>query len=337
MKQSDLREVLGKCFQNSHPIMIEGAPGIGKTAIVGQAADDVNADLIVSHPVVCDPTDAGGIMWPDVASGKAVMLPKEDLARALGSTKPTVWFLDDFAQAAPAVQNSFAHLIHARQSGTHKLPDHVVFAIACNRRTDRAGSHAVVSTIMSRCLSSVTLVPESQEWIEWGLKNNVHPAVISYIRQRPDNLYTESPNLGEAYPCPRSWNHASTILGLGLQQGTEAAMLAGAIGHGTAIELAATVQLLREKLDAERALDDPEYALPKKPDQVCALVSAAAYYAKEREQKIFNFAVRLHALKLAEYAGMLVSDSLKRHPAIQRTDSWKEFALGPVGKLILGC
>lgn len=336
MKQSEMRSVLGKCFAHSKPIMIEGAPGVGKTAIVTQAAQDAGMDLIVSHPITCDPTDAGGILWPDVASGKAVTLPKEDLARALSAKEPLVWFLDDFAQAAPSVQNSFAHLIHARQSGPHKLPDHVVFAIACNRRTDRAGSHTVVSTILSRCLSSITLVPSCDEWITWALGAGVHPAIISYLRQRPDSLYTDTPPNGEAYPCPRSWQHASEVLSLEFNLSAETELLAGAVGHGAAVELAASAMMLREKIDARKALDDPRYKLPKRPDQVCALVCAAAYYAEGREREVFALATRMAKENLAEYAGMLVADTVKRSPAITQTAMWTTFALSPVGDLIRG-
>lgn len=338
MNQSELSKVLKKCISNSYPLMIEGAPGIGKTALVEQAALSADADFMVSHPVVCDPTDASGVLWPDVAAGKAAVLPKEDLHTALTSDRPLVWLLDDFAQAAPAVQNSFAHLIHARKSGNRELPDHVTFIVACNRRTDRAGSQSVVSTIMSRCLSSVKLEPRLSDFEDWALKNGAHPAVVSYLRRRPDNLYTETPPVGEAYPCPRSWAHASNILSMDFELNSELSMLSGAVGAGAALELQASVNLMRNELNSLEALCDLEYKLPfKKPDHMCALVAGAAYYAESHPLQLIELAERLYSNKLGEYAGMLVSDSLKRFPGIQKCPKWLEFIKGPVGSFIMRC
>jgi MoxR-like ATPase len=43
------------------PILITGAPGVGKSDIVAQAAEMTQSELILSHPAVADPTDAKGL------------------------------------------------------------------------------------------------------------------------------------------------------------------------------------------------------------------------------------------------------------------------------------
>src|SRR5882724_6653229 len=104
MTPSNLLVFLAKAIAARLPILITGAPGIGKSDLVAQAAETNGADLILSHPAVSDPTDAKGLPW--VVDGAATFLPFGELQRALAADKPTVWFLDDLGQASPAVQAS---------------------------------------------------------------------------------------------------------------------------------------------------------------------------------------------------------------------------------------
>ena len=47
------------------PILLVGAPGVGKSSIVEQAAESSGFDIIISHPVVSDPTDFKCLPWPE--------------------------------------------------------------------------------------------------------------------------------------------------------------------------------------------------------------------------------------------------------------------------------
>lgn len=61
MKPSQLYELLSRTIPAKLPVLIKGAPGIGKTDIVSQACKDAGAELIVSHPVVDEPIDYKGL------------------------------------------------------------------------------------------------------------------------------------------------------------------------------------------------------------------------------------------------------------------------------------
>ena len=52
---------LAKCVMAGEPVLIKGAPGIGKSDMVEQVARITKHDLIVSHPVVSDPPDYKGV------------------------------------------------------------------------------------------------------------------------------------------------------------------------------------------------------------------------------------------------------------------------------------
>jgi len=63
MKQSELKVLLKSAVMMNAPILIVGKPGTGKSDIVAQVALETKYRLIISHPVVADPTDYKGMPW----------------------------------------------------------------------------------------------------------------------------------------------------------------------------------------------------------------------------------------------------------------------------------
>ncbi len=74
MIPSQLQQLLGPAIKARLPVLVTGAPGVGKSDIIARSAADADADLIISHPVVADPNDAKGLPWPD-GKGAATFLP----------------------------------------------------------------------------------------------------------------------------------------------------------------------------------------------------------------------------------------------------------------------
>src|SRR2546427_166951 len=82
MRPSQLRALLVTAFKHRRKVLVKGPPGGGKSDIVSQAADEVQADLLISHPAVSDPTDYKGMpaILPD---GRAEFLPFGDLNKLI--------------------------------------------------------------------------------------------------------------------------------------------------------------------------------------------------------------------------------------------------------------
>ena len=184
MKPSQLIQFLSSAIQARLPILITGAPGVGKTSISEQVAHLTDSDFVVSHPVVEDPTDAKGLPWPDKAGKTATFLPFGELARVLNAKKQTIWMINDLGQATPAVQASYMQWILARRVNNHVLSEHVSIIAATNRRTDRAGVQGLLEPVKSRFASIVSLETDLDDWCEWACE--------------------EDPTTGESRQCHRS-------------------------------------------------------------------------------------------------------------------------------------
>lgn len=324
------------------PVLLTGAPGVGKSSIVETAAQVAGYDVILSHPVVSDPTDAKGLPWPGKDGESATFLPFGDLAKAISATKPTVWFLDDLGQASPAVQASYMQLLLARQVNGHKLPDCVTFIAATNRRNDRAGVTGILAPVLSRFGAVIGIEPTIDDWCEWALAANMPPALVSFIRFRPNLLHVfEAKRVDdmENFPCPRTWEYAGKAINMSLPDELEFAALAGAVGEGAAIELRAFLSMVRANLpNPDRIILDPDNApIPDRPDLLWAVSAALAKKATDSNcGRVFRYAERMFEAGKSEFAVLMVKDICRLCPTVTDNPDWTRLCLSPLGKSYLG-
>jgi hypothetical protein len=347
MRPAQLRKFLAATIDARLPVLITGAPGIGKSDIVTQAAQEAKADIIISHPVVADPTDAKGLPWPEKSGERASFLPFGELADALEAKKPTVWFLDDLGQASPAVQASFMQLILARRINGHALPDHVTFVAATNRRTDRAGVQGILEPVKSRFASIVELEPNLDDWLDWALTSGQPSELMAYLRFRPINLHAFNPTQDlKNSPCPRTWAYAGKFVNMGLDRDIELAAIQGAVGEGAAAEFVGFLQVCRELPSFDGILLDPDKAKIPCTNPAAMFATATGLADRTTVQnfpRVVQYAERMHSHRcdthkagLAQFAVLLIRDAWRRKPDVQDTGTFIKLMTGPMGKMIRG-
>ena len=339
-----LLTLLAAMIAKRHPLLVTGAPGIGKTDILTQATAVAGADLITSHPVTADPTDAKGLPWPVQGASEATFLPFGELAAAIKATNPTVWFLDDLGQATPAVQASFMQLILARRVNGHKLPDCVTFVAATNRRVDRAGVSGILEPVKSRFVSIVELEPTIDDWCGWADANGVSLTLIAYLRFKPDMLcnFQATADLSNS-PVPRTWANLAKLESLTLPPAIESEAFTGAVGAGGATEYLSFRQMANSLVNLDGILASPDTAkIPADPSQLYATaVGLAARATDQNFARIVTYANRLYSeADKGEFAALMVKDTIRRDNAgdgrIQHTDAFIKLTCGPLGQLLSG-
>lgn len=339
MRPSELFTFLAEAIRARLPVLITGAPGIGKSDIVAQATADAGADLILSHPAVADPTDAKGLPWISDDGATATFLPFGELARAVRADRPTVWFLDDLGQAPPAVQASYMQLLLARRVNGHKLPDCVSFLAATNRRTDRAGVSGILEPVKSRFTSIVELAPDLDDWTRWALAHDVPAELVAFLRFRPELLcdFEPSADLSNC-PLPRTWAHVGRIMALDLPETVRHTAVSGAVGEGAATEFLAFLRLFQSLPSIDAILVDPDASdIPDRPGARYAVVTALATKTTVQNfGRIARYAARMMDAGHGEFSALLLRDAIRREPAVQTTADFNRLASGPLGSLISG-
>ena len=341
LKASQATEFLARYIEARIPVMLTGAPGVGKSSIVETAAKAAGYDLILSHPVVSDPTDAKGLPWPSKDGESASFLPFGDLAQALKATTPTVWFLDDLGQASPAVQASFMQLLLARQVNGHKLPDCVTFIAATNRRTDRAGVSGILTPVLSRFGAIIGIEANVDDWTVWALDAGMPAELVSFMRFRRELLHDFNPqkaNDMENFPCPRTWEYVGHAMKMGLPNDLEFAAFAGAVGEGAAIELKGFLSLLKSNLPSiDGILLDPDNAkIPTRPDMLWAVTTALAKKATTLNcGRVFRYAERMFENGSSEFAVLMLKDVTRLEPMTMATPEWAKLCVSPLGQTFI--
>lgn len=188
-----------------NPVMIWGAPGIGKTSIVNQFAEAIGMECVSLLGSSLAPEDVIGV--PKVEDNVSKFFPPSLIVR----DKPFVLFLDELNACSQEVQKSFYSLILDQKAGEYCMPKGSIVIAAGNRAEDAAIVKPMSSALINR-LFHVTLKPSSSAWIKWAEGNEEHPLVIDYVRMRPDHLWSKPPKTEEPFSTPRSWHFLSQSL-----------------------------------------------------------------------------------------------------------------------------
>ena len=204
------------------PVMLMGAPGIGKTAMVTQFADKIGADLVdirlsAETPSSFEGKDYISPQTGDLKKARAWWLQRID--RNKEEDRPTVLFFDEYTNAPDALQQlayspfnerklhgeSFDYCLQDGSAGLY------VFG-AGNRPEDETGAREMVYASKTRVFT-VDVKPTTAKWLSWAEENNIDPVIRSFIYANPDALI-EKPSTGTA--CPREWANLSVALAHGI-------------------------------------------------------------------------------------------------------------------------
>jgi len=189
----------------TRPVFIWGAPGIGKSALVEEFANEVGLPCVSLLGSQLAPEDIIGI--PQIKGETSEFLPPKMIARK----EPYVLFLDELNACSQEVQKAFYSLIHERRIGEYHLPEGSIVVGAGNRSQDSAIVKTMSSALINRMVH-VQLTARPKDWLQWAKGNGIHPWVIDYITQRPDHLFSEPPKTEEPFSTPRSWHMLSDAL-----------------------------------------------------------------------------------------------------------------------------
>jgi hypothetical protein len=239
--------------------MLHGRPGIGKTEIVQRLTRATGARLVDLRLTTIEPQDLRGLPYYDHATRRTVWYRPEDLPEDDG---PAILFLDELTAAPPMLQPVVYGLLQERRVGRHLLPPPTFVVAAGNAVEDGAVAYEM-GTALSDRLIHLHLRAEAGDWLEhYAIPAGLHPAVITFIRTRPDLLETTEETLrrGMTIACtPRSWARVSAIMNSVADRRLREVMIAGTLGEGPAAEFA----LVAAEIAATVAVDELLHAAPQ--------------------------------------------------------------------------
>jgi len=232
---------ISHAITKKRPVFIWGPPGIGKSDIVHQIGDALDAHVIDVRLSLWEPTDIKGFPYYSAEDNKMSWAPPVELPDAAMASqhKAIILFLDEMNSAAPAVQSAAYQLILNRRVGAYELPDNVYIVAAGNRETDKGVTYRMPAPLANRFVH-LELAVSFDDWFNWAVDNKIHKDVVGFLQFAKRDLYDfdpKSPN--RSFATPRSWSFVSELLEDNLDDETTTDLVSGCVGEGLAIKFVA--------------------------------------------------------------------------------------------------
>lgn len=219
--------------------MLHGRPGVGKTQIVSQLAERIGGRLYDLRLTTIEPQDLRGLPYYDHETRKTLWYRPEDLPD--DPDTPAILFLDELTAASPYLTPTVYGLLQERRVGQHRLPDSVFVVAAGNTVEDGAIAYEMGTGLSDR-LVHLHRRANAADWLEnFAVPSALHPAVVAFIRTRPDLLETTERSLEQGHmiaATPRSWERVSHILHAVTDRKLRNILVAGTVGEAVGAEFA---------------------------------------------------------------------------------------------------
>jgi hypothetical protein len=298
------------------PLMIWGAPGIGKSTIIRTVAHDMGIGFIDVRLAQREPVDIRGLPVPDKDSVR--WLVSSDWPRDRKSRG--IILFDELTAADRSLQvAAYEFILDRRLGGLYEVPDGWYICAAGNRVDDAAVATTMSSALANRFLH-VELREDAELWARWGVAHDIHPAVIGFIRFRPDLLFhQENENLERGWPTPRSWERVSRMLQTfdASDAGLLNKIIYGLVGNQAGVEFVAFREVASEFDNVYELMTDAgrKILVPEKPDRRYAFAAAVVYHlwrgtSEAEEQKLLAGFYRIAAKMPGDFATMMMMDAM---------------------------
>ena len=340
---SAVRVALTRAFRGGKVPVIRSSPGMGKSELTQDVADEFDLLLLDFRLGQADITDLNGLP-------RFLEIPREDgtvdhraefvpfasfplegdaLPINPKTGKPYrgwLLFFDEITSAPKQIQAAAYKILLERKLGNRKLHEMVFMAAAGNLETDNAVVHAMSTALQSR-LIHLNMRLDHKEWMEWAIKKGVDSRILAYLSFRPNHLLDFKPDHNDrTFACPRTWWFAHCMIeGRTQMDEIDRALLAGTIGAGVSAEFLSFIQVYDQLPNLSDIIQDPANApLPKEASVKYALTSTLAEHMDDKNvDQIVQYLDRFPV----EHRVLCIRMARLRKPAIMRHKSINDMFL----------
>lgn len=207
------------------PIFLLGAPGIGKTAIMEQIAQEMGIALVaysMTHhtrqsalglPFITEKTYGGEKVSVSEYTMSEIIASIYDTMESSGM-KEGILFLDEINCVSETLAPSMLQFLQYKVFGRHKVPEGWVIVTAGNPPEYNKSVREFDVVTLDR-LKVLEVEPDYRIWKEYAVEKRIHNAIINYLDLKKDHFYCmEMTTKGRSYVTARGWEDLSEILAL---------------------------------------------------------------------------------------------------------------------------
>lgn len=333
MKTSDIKALIVARNKAGHKrtLMLEGPPGVGKTQIVQQAADELGIGFIAMHAPTAQPEDMGLPVPNKDRTGIDFLVPNVLPFEGTDRPKAGLLLIDELPQGDNATQKTLANLIQEREVHGKRLMDNWTIVATGNRQQDRAGANRILSHLANR-LTVVEVEPNLDDWASWFVQQPFfRPEGLAFLRFRPALLSKFDPNLPHN-PTPRAWAEGVFQTIGTIPQHLEFECFKGDVGEGPASEFVGFLNIYRQLPDIDKVIANP--AKEKVPTDNATCYALAGALGSRATPENFGNIIAYTARMSPEYQVITIRDAIKRDADLTGTTEFCDWAAGPGAELL---
>ncbi len=205
------------------PILLMGPPGIGKTAVAAQAAEECGVGF-VSYSLTHH-TRQSAVGLPRITEqrfqGAPYLMTEYTVSEIIASVyhcieqqghREGILFIDEINCVSETLTPVMLQFLQNKRFGTHSVPDGWMILAAGNPTVyNRSAKEQDVVTLDRVRL--IEIQPDLDAWTAYARTRSIHPVILSYLQIHPDRFYlVRDGHKDRQYVTPRGWEDLSALI-----------------------------------------------------------------------------------------------------------------------------
>ena len=209
--------------EKQRPVFLYGPPGIGKTAVMEQIAEEMKIGLVSYSMTHHTRQSAIGLPFitKKVFDGKEYDVSEYTMSEILASVyeyieksgkKEGILFLDEINCVSETLSPSMLRFLQYKTFGSHAVPDGWVVVTAGNPPEFNKSVREYDIATLDR-IKKIDVEANYDVWREYAVNKNVHPAIIAYLDVKKSDFYIiENTPKGKNFVTARGWEDLSRMM-----------------------------------------------------------------------------------------------------------------------------